>query len=32
MPLVAVRFITLVMDLGDLQPASVKRATDAAIQ
>jgi VWFA-related protein len=26
-----VRFITLVMDLGDLQPASVKRATDAAI-
>lgn len=27
-----VRFITLVMDLGDLQPASVKRATDAAVQ
>lgn len=30
--LTRVRFITLVMDLGDLQPASVKRATDAAIQ
>jgi len=30
--LARVRFITLVMDLGDLQPASVKRATDAAIQ
>ena len=29
--LTRVRFITLVMDLGDLQPASVKRATDAAI-
>jgi VWFA-related protein len=29
--LARVRFITLVMDLGDLQPASVKRATDAAI-
>ena len=30
--LTRVRFITLVMDLGDLQPASVKRATDAATQ
>ncbi|MGD0920918.1 MAG: VWA domain-containing protein [Terriglobia bacterium] len=30
--LARVRFITLVMDLGDLQPASLWRATDAAAQ
>lgn len=30
--LTKVRFITLVMDLGDLQPENVKRSADAAVQ